>query len=193
MATATEAIPRPDDAREEEGGRAPPERSSQAIETVSPRQGFPVLAGSTVVSPSASGTHTPATLGGGGEEHHIIKAINVPAPPHVHVHGHAHGLDGSNDATLEGVAKPGEPSEIGTGAPSSKSSTDSDSEEEEDDDDEREEEESETDEDDTAEVSTLLCAFYCNRVDGAVQNEQRKTSVCAGVEKISRHKELEQQ
>jgi hypothetical protein len=150
MATANEPIPQPDDARKEEGGRALPERSSQ---TVSPIQGFPVLAGSTVVSPSGSGTHTPATIG--GEEHHIVKAIKVPAPPHVHVHTHGHGLDGSNDAPLEALAKPGEPSEIGTGAPSSKSSTDSDSEEE-DDDDEREEEESETDEEDTAEVSTSL-------------------------------------
>lgn len=160
MLAATEPISRPDDATEEEGGRALPE---QTIETVSPRQGFPVLAGGAMVSPSASGTHTPVAIG--GEEHHIVKAIKVPAPPHVHVHNH--GLDGSNEATLEPVAKPSEPLEIGTGAPSSKSSTDSDSEEE-DDDDEREEEESETDEEDTAEVSTLPCrVFHCNRVDDA--------------------------
>lgn len=147
------------------------------VETVSPRQqGTPVLGAlpsNVLVSPSLSGTgpHTPS----GVDELHIVQAIKLPAPPHVHgtTHGHSH------DGVPSVVASPGSPpiqqdTAVTPVSPSSTSSTDSDSEDDEDDD-EREEEESETDEEESAE------------------KEQRKTSVCAGVEKISRHKELEQQ
>jgi hypothetical protein len=94
----------------------------------------------------------------------------------------------------EAIAMPltGESAEITPVAPSSKSSSDSDSED--DDDDERDEEESETDEEDNAQVSAHRLIFYqWIYADVVGQDEQRKTSVCAGVEKISRHKELEQQ
>jgi len=127
--------------------------------------------------------HTPS---GTQEEHHIVQAIKMPAPPHAHVHGHAAAHpDVPADGTPLPLSSPRSPGQIDASqvlepatpvSPSSKSSTDSDSEEDEDEDDEREEEESETDEE-----------------EENPESEQRKTSVCAGVEKISRHKELEAQ
>ncbi|KIM29133.1 hypothetical protein M408DRAFT_329135 [Serendipita vermifera MAFF 305830] len=194
-----------EEGREQEQSQAravPMKRSpSMTVETVSPRQGTPINVVQASSSTSGTGTHTPATITAatspGQDEHHIVQAVTLPAPPHSHsshAHGHGHGPASEAMATPKGSASsPGSPPVLSPGKvessdvvaspelqsplapPSSKSSSDSDSESSDDEDDEREEDESETDEEDDA------------------KNEQRKTSVCAGVEKISRHKDLEQQ
>ncbi|KAF9448896.1 hypothetical protein P691DRAFT_759509 [Macrolepiota fuliginosa MF-IS2] len=111
------------------------------------------------VPSAAAATATSAVSSANGEEEHVTRAINIPAPHHYHHHrGHARG--GSKDVTAEvkeTIVEHRESENESRSNSESESESDVEHEDEEDDSDSEEEE------------------------------EKRKTALGAGVEKISRH------
>jgi hypothetical protein len=89
------------------------------------------------------------------EEHHIVTAIQVPAPPHVHGHGHGHGhpQPHTHVPSHTVVEKPAEPSTQSNPSSSDSSENDEDESDTEGDDGEDDEDDDEDDE----EVNTHTC------------------------------------
>lgn len=115
-------------------------------------------------SPGAMDVTAGGTPSATPEEHHIVTAIQLPAPPHAHAHPHTHAHQQHHDA----LDKPAPPSEQSNKSSSESSDVDEEGETETESDDEDEDE------------------------DDEEENERRKTALGAGVEKISRHKEEQQ-
>ena len=158
-------------------------------------------------APEPSPHHQPKD----GEEHHIYRAVSVPAPHH-HRHHKSGDMSASGSVTptsspsLSRVNSAGSVSltrtpslgsrggallalaenkhDIESSSGSSFRSSASESLEDEDDDTERESDEDEVD------VRSLLALWSCrNSQPWLAQEQSRITSKCAGVEKVSRHKE----
>jgi hypothetical protein len=101
-----------------------------------------------VPSPGVMGVTAGGTPSEMPEEHHIVTAIQLPAPPHIHGHPQTHTHVQSHDTS----EKPAVPS-----SQSNQSSSDSSDDEEDESDTEGDDEDEEDDDEDEEEVNTHVC------------------------------------
>ncbi|TFK34838.1 hypothetical protein BDQ12DRAFT_331704 [Crucibulum laeve] len=155
---------------------APPPLSAESTPTVeSPGALSPAIASlrapARPTTPSSTHTH--------GEEEHVLRAVTVPAPMPRHHRGHSRGSSINNSTLSLSHAPVNETLELPKAVEESKDEEGSD--EDEDEGSEEEEEARRTPEEDDEEEEDE---------DEEEEERKRKTALGAGVEKISRHKEV---
>lgn len=106
------------------------------------------------------------------DEHHVVKAVAVPAHHHHHHHSHVQHPHSANEPGRKSPPPP-------TGATPSEASSVTGDDEDDDDSDSSSSDDEDTQEEQDSDTEEEM----------AEREENRKTSLCAGVEKISRHRD----